>query len=80
MPKILIIEDEISIQRIIEYDLKQLDYEVTSALDGLEGYNKAINNYNKALKEEREQAHPSGRRQTLHCSMLQRGIGKWFHI
>ncbi len=41
MAKILIIEDEKSIQRIIEYDLKQLDYDVDSAFDGLEGYNKA---------------------------------------
>lgn len=41
MPKILIIEDEISIQRMIEYDLKQMNYEVRSALDGLEGYTMA---------------------------------------
>ena len=41
MAKILIIEDEKSIQRMIEYDLKQLDYEVDSALDGFEGYKKA---------------------------------------
>lgn len=41
MPKILIIEDERSIQRMIEYDLKQLKYDVDSALDGFEGYKKA---------------------------------------
>lgn len=41
MPMILIIEDEKSIQRMIEYDLKQLDYEVDTAFDGLEGYKKA---------------------------------------
>jgi len=41
MPKILIIEDEKSIQRMIAYDLKQLGYEVEGALDGFEGYKKA---------------------------------------
>jgi len=41
MPKILIIEDEKSIQRMIAYDLKQLGYEVEDALDGFEGYKKA---------------------------------------
>lgn len=41
MPKILIIEDEKSIQRMIEYDLKQQGYEVDCALDGFEGYKKA---------------------------------------
>ncbi len=41
MARILIIEDEKSIQRMIEYDLKQLNYEVESALDGFEGYKKA---------------------------------------
>ena len=41
MPKILIIEDEKSIQRLIEYDLTQLGYEVDSAFDGYEGYKKA---------------------------------------
>ncbi len=44
MAKVLIIEDEKSITRMIEYDLKQLGYEVESELDGLEGYNKASNN------------------------------------
>jgi two-component system alkaline phosphatase synthesis response regulator PhoP len=41
MAKILIIEDEKSIQRMIEYDLKQLGHEVESAVDGFEGYKKA---------------------------------------
>jgi len=41
MPRILIIEDEKSIQRMIEYDLKQLNYDVDTALDGFEGYKKA---------------------------------------
>jgi two-component system alkaline phosphatase synthesis response regulator PhoP len=44
MTKVLIIEDEKSIQRMIEYDLLQLGYQVDSALDGLEGYKKASNN------------------------------------
>lgn len=41
MARILIIEDEKSIQRMIEYDLKLMGYEVESALDGFEGYKKA---------------------------------------
>ena len=41
MARILIIEDEKSIQRMVEYDLKQMGYEVESALDGFEGYKKA---------------------------------------
>lgn len=41
MARILIIEDEKSIQRMIEYDLVQLGYDVESALDGFEGYKKA---------------------------------------
>ena len=50
MAKILIIEDEKSIQRMIEYDLKQLGYNVESAIDGLEGYEKASkNNYDVIL-------------------------------
>ena len=50
MTRILIIEDEKSIQRLIEYDLLQLGYEVESTLDGLEGYKKASNkNYDVIL-------------------------------
>ena len=41
MARILIIEDEKSIQRMIEYDLKQMGFEVESAMDGFEGYKKA---------------------------------------
>ena len=41
MARILIIEDEKSIQRMVEYDLIQLGYEVESATDGFEGYKKA---------------------------------------
>ncbi len=41
MAQILIIEDEKSIQRMIEYDLKQIGYNVDSELDGFEGYKKA---------------------------------------
>ena len=41
MARILIIEDERSIQRMVEYDLKQLGHEVETALDGFEGYKKA---------------------------------------
>ncbi len=50
MAKILIIEDEKSIQRMIEYDLLQLGYEVNSSLDGLEGYKMAsASNYDVIL-------------------------------
>ncbi|MBN2604874.1 MAG: response regulator transcription factor [Bacilli bacterium] len=50
MSKILIIEDEKSIQRMIEYDLLQLGYEVDGALDGFEGYKKAsMNSYDVIL-------------------------------
>ncbi len=41
MARILIIEDEKSIQRMIEYDLKQMGYEVDSSMDGLVGYKMA---------------------------------------
>ena len=41
MATILIIEDEKSIQRMIEYDLKQLGHDVESAADGFEGYKLA---------------------------------------
>ena len=50
MAKILIIEDEKSIQRMIEYDLAQLGYEVETALDGFVGYKKAsTKNYDVIL-------------------------------
>jgi two-component system alkaline phosphatase synthesis response regulator PhoP len=41
MVKVLIIEDEQSIQRMIEYDLKLMGYQVETASDGLTGYKKA---------------------------------------
>ena len=44
MPRILIIEDEKAIQRMIEYDLLQLKYDVDSSLDGLVGYKMASSN------------------------------------
>ncbi len=49
MAKILIIEDEKSIQRLIEYDLKQLGYDVDSAFDGYEGYKKASKTFYDAI-------------------------------
>ncbi len=45
MIKILIIEDEDSIRRLIRYDLKVSGYEVESASDGLEGLELALNNH-----------------------------------
>jgi two-component system alkaline phosphatase synthesis response regulator PhoP len=42
MAKILVIEDEKSIQQMIEYDLSQIGYEVDVASDGLTGYQKAL--------------------------------------
>lgn len=50
MTKVLIIEDEKAIQRMIEYDLLQLGYTVETALDGLKGYEMALkNNYDIIL-------------------------------
>jgi len=42
MAKILVIEDEKSIQQMVEYDLSQLGHNVDVASDGLIGYQKAI--------------------------------------
>lgn len=42
MAKILIIEDEDSIRRLITYDLKQASYEVDGSADGQEGYDMAL--------------------------------------
>lgn len=39
--KILVVEDEVSIQKMIAYDLRQANYQVEQALDGLSGYNIA---------------------------------------
>ena len=41
-PKVLIIEDEISISTLLEYNLKQAEYDVITALDGQEGLKRAI--------------------------------------
>ncbi len=41
MGKILVIEDELSIQKMIEYDLRQLGETVVCASDGLKGYELA---------------------------------------
>lgn len=41
MAKILIIEDELSIQKLLSYDLRQAGYDVEVASDGNEGYKKA---------------------------------------
>lgn len=43
--RILIIEDEISISKMLEYDLKQMDYQVDTAFDGLKGYQMAKESY-----------------------------------
>lgn len=42
MFRILVIEDEDSIRRLISYDLKISGYDVDNASDGLEGVNKAL--------------------------------------
>lgn len=44
MVKILVIEDEESIRRLIRYDLRVSGYEVDSEEDGLKGLDKALNN------------------------------------
>lgn len=44
MIKVLIIEDEDSIRRLVRYDLKQSNYDVESSADGQEGYQMALNN------------------------------------
>lgn len=50
MTKILIIEDEDSIRRLLRYDLKTAHYDVESSADGLEGYRMALeNNYDIVL-------------------------------
>ena len=43
MVRVLVIEDEISIAKMIQYDLKQLQYDVVVEHDGLKGYHKAKN-------------------------------------
>ena len=41
MVRVLIIEDEVSIAKMLQYDLKQLGYEVVVEHDGLKGYQRA---------------------------------------
>lgn len=40
--KILVVEDELAISTLLQYNLKQAGYEVIQAFDGQEGLNKAI--------------------------------------
>ena len=40
--KVLVVEDEISIQRILQYDLMQSGFSVDLASDGEEGLQKAL--------------------------------------
>lgn len=44
MKKILIIEDEEGIRRLLRYDLRQMNFEVDSAKDGKEGMSLALEN------------------------------------
>lgn len=44
MAKVLIIEDEESIRRLIRYDLQSVGYEVDSASDGETGFDLALSN------------------------------------
>ncbi|MEG0686323.1 MAG: response regulator, partial [Erysipelotrichales bacterium] len=50
MTRIIVIEDEQSLQSILEYDLTQHNYKVDLAGDGLEGFNMVKdNNYELAI-------------------------------
>lgn len=50
MVKILVVEDELSIQKLLKYDLTKAGYEVDTASDGLTGYQLAKNgNYDLML-------------------------------
>lgn len=40
---VLIIEDEQNIRRLLRYDLKQMDFTIEEASDGVSGLNKALN-------------------------------------
>ena len=40
---VLIIEDEENIRRLLKYDLKQMDFTIEEASDGVSGINKALN-------------------------------------
>lgn len=44
MKKVLVIEDELSILKLLTYNLEQEGYEVESSMDGEEGLQMALNN------------------------------------
>ncbi|GAA0489398.1 response regulator transcription factor [Alkalibacterium sp. s-m-22] len=44
MKKVLIVEDEQSILKLLQYNLEKEGYEVSGAMDGKEGYEMALNN------------------------------------
>ena len=44
MKKVLVIEDELSILKLLTYNLEQEGYEVESSLDGEAGLQMALNN------------------------------------
>ncbi len=43
MAKILVVEDELSIQKLLSYDLTHAGFNVDTAIDGKEGYDLAMN-------------------------------------
>ena len=43
--KLLIVDDDNEIRELLEFDLAQSGYHVETASDGMEGLNKALNNY-----------------------------------
>ena len=43
--KLLIVDDDNEIRELLEFDLAQSGYHVDTASDGMEGLNKALNNY-----------------------------------
>lgn len=45
MVKILVVEDEQSIQTLLSYNLKEAGYEVINAMDGKEGLDKAVSEH-----------------------------------
>lgn len=49
MSKVLIIEDEESIRRLMRYDLQSVGYEVDSASDGEAGLELALSNTNEVI-------------------------------
>ena len=43
--KILVVDDDDEIRELLEFDLAHSGYSVDTACDGMEGLNKAVNNY-----------------------------------